>query len=169
VVALAAIVLLVIVFTGDDGNDNETASAPDGPVIVEQDDLSAEADRLGHPIYWAGEREDKQYELSESSAGRVYVRYLDEDTEAGVRSAQFLTVATYPLEDPVAGLRIAAKQSKKAALARSKDGALVLIDPASPGSVRLAYPGSDQQIEVYSPDPREAIKLATDGDVQPVP
>jgi hypothetical protein len=170
VVTLAAAVLLWIVFAGsDDGDDKQTATAPDGPTIVDEADLSAEADRVGHPIYWVGEREGKQYELSESSSGRVYVRYLDEDTEPGVRSAQFLTVATYPLKNPVAGLRIAAKQSKGAVLARSRDDAFLLIDPNTPGSIRLAYPGSDQQIEVYSPNSREAIKLATDGDVQPVP
>jgi hypothetical protein len=45
----------------------------------------------------------------------------------------------------------------------------VLIDPSTPGSVRLAYPGSDQQVELYTPNVRESVRLATNGSIQPVP
>ena len=151
--------------TGDD----DESPASDGPAIVETNELSDAADRLGHPVYWVGERDGTDYELSESDSGRVYVRYLDEGTKPGVRSAQFLTVATYPVDDAVAALRRAAKERPRAELAKGEDGAVVLIDPETPGSVRLAYPDGDEQIEVYSPDVKEGLQLVTGGEVQPVP
>ena len=141
----------------------------DGPKVVETGDISDAAQRLGYPIYWAGERSKTDLELAEADSGRVYVRYLDEGTEAGTRSTKFMTVATYPVPNATAALRRALKTRPDAELARGDDGAVVLIDPNTPGSVRLAYPGSDQQVELYTPNVRESIRLATNGSIQPVP
>jgi hypothetical protein len=80
-----------------------------------------------------------------------------------------MTVATYPVPNATAALRRALKTRPDAELARGDDGAVVLIDPNTPGSVRLAYPGSDQQVELYTPNVRDSIRLATNGSVQPVP
>jgi hypothetical protein len=168
-IALAVLAAAAFAACGDDDDgDDAPKPASDQPTIVEPSELSDVADRVGHPIYWVGERDGTDYELSESGAGRVYVRYLDEGTKPGVRSAKFLTVGTYEIKDPVAALRRAAKESPRAELARSEDGAVVLIDPAKPGSVYLAYPGKDQQIEVFSPDVKESLELATSGDVEPI-
>lgn len=141
----------------------------DGPEIVQSGDLSDAAERLGHPIYWAGERPKTKLELAESDAGRVYIRYLDEDAEAGVRSTDFMTVATYPVENAVAALRRGVKNRPNAELARGDDGAVVLIDPDTPGNVRIAYPGADEQVELYTPDVEQSIRLSTNGGIQPVP
>lgn len=141
----------------------------DGPEIVETSDLSDAAKRVGHPIYWAGEQPKTKLELAEADSGRVYVRYLDEDAEAGVRSTDFMTVATYPVENAAAALRRGVRNRPNAELARGDDGAVVLIDPDTPGSVRLAYPGSDEQVELYTPNVRDSIRFATNGTIQPVP
>jgi hypothetical protein len=157
------ILLWALVIKADDDAEKQ-----DSPKIVETSDISDAAERLGHPIYWAGERPETNLELGESDSGRVYVRYLDEGTEAGTRSARFMTVATYPVENAAAALRRGVGNRPNAELARGKNGALVLIDPGTPGSVRLAYPGSDQQVEIYTPNVRESIRLATDGSIEPV-
>lgn len=165
-----AIAVLVMVFLWalviEADEDDERG---DGPEIVKTSDLSEAAERLGHPIYWAGERPTTKLELAESDTGRVYVRYLDEDAAAGVRSTDFMTVATYPVENAVAALRRGVKNRPNAELARGDDGAVVLIDPDTPGSVRLAYPDSDQQIELYTPDVEQSVRLATNGGIRPVP
>jgi hypothetical protein len=164
-IAVLGMVLLWLLVI-DAGEDAEQQG---GPEIVESSDLSAAAQRLGHPIYWAGDRPKTKLELAETDSGRVYVRYLDEDSQAGVRSTDFMTVATYPVENAVAALRRGVENRPNAELARGDGGAVVLIDPDTPGSVRLAYPGSDQQVELYSPDVEDSIRIATDGSVQPVP
>jgi hypothetical protein len=162
IAALGMILLWALVIKSDED------AADDGPRVVETTDLSDAAERLGHPIYWAGERPKTDLELAEADTGRVYVRYLDEGTEAGTRSTKFMTVVTYPVPNATAALRRALKTRPNAELARGKDGAVVLIDPNTPGSVRLAYPGSDQQVELYTPDVRESIRLATNGSIKPV-
>lgn len=164
IAVIGMVLLWALVIKSDDD-----AAEQDGPEIVETSDLSDAAERLGHPIYWAGERPDTNLELAEADTGRVYVRYLDEDTEAGTRATKFMTVVTYPVKNATVALRRALKNRPDAELARGKRGAVVLIDPGTPGSVRLAYPGSDQQVELYTPDVEESIRLATDGSVQPVP
>lgn len=162
IAVLGMILLWALVIKSDED------AAEDAPRIVETTDISDAAERLGHPIYWAGERPKTNLELAESDSGRVYVRYLDEGTEAGTRSAKFMTVATYPVENAAAALRRGVGSRPNAELARGKNGALVMIDPDTPGSVRLAYPGSDQQVEIYTPNVRESIRLATDGSIKPV-
>src|ERR1700754_385217 len=89
---LGMILLWFLVIEAD-----EDAEKQDGPKIVETSDLSDVAERLGHPTYWAGDQPKTNLELAEADSGRVYVRYLDEDTEAGTRSTDFMTVATYPV------------------------------------------------------------------------
>ncbi len=163
--AAVAVALLVwfLLIRGDDDSD-----PGNGPRIVDAGEIAERASELGRPIYWVGERDGAHYELSESSAGRIYVRYLDEGAEPGVRSTEFLTVATYPSKDAVAALEKAAEERGDAELARSDDGATVLINTRTPGSVHLAHPGSDWQVEVYSPDPEAGLRLVKDGAVQPV-
>jgi hypothetical protein len=162
IAVLGMILLWALVIKSDED------AADDGPRVVETTDLSDAAERLGHPIYWAGERDKTDLELAEADTGRVYVRYLDEGAEAGTRSTKFMTVVTYPVPNATAALRRALETRPNAELARGKDGAVVLIDPSTPGSVRLAYPGSDQQVELYTPDVKESIRLATNGSVRPV-
>lgn len=161
---LGMVLLWALVIKSDDDAEKQ-----DEPRVVETSDLSDAASRAGHPIYWAGELPKTKLELAEADSGRVYVRYLDEDAEPGVRSTQFMTVATYPVENATAALRRGAKKRPNAELARGKNGAVVLIDPTTPGSVRIAYPGSDEQVELYTPNVRDSIRLATDGSIQPVP
>lgn len=161
VAALGLILLWALVIKADD-------DASDAPRIVDAGELADAADAAGHPIYWIGERDGKQIELAESDNGRIYVRYLDEGVEPGVRSTKYLTVVTYPVPDAAAALRRGLAKRPNAELARGDDGAVVLIDPATPGSVRIAHPGADQQVELYTPDIEQSIRLATDGTVQPV-
>ncbi len=160
---LGMILLWALVIKSDEDEQD------DQPRIVETSDLSDAAERLGHPIYWAGEQSGKNLELAEADTGRVYVRYLDDGAEAGVRSTDYMTVVTYPVPNAAAALRRGLAKRPNAELARGKDGAVVLVDPSTPGSVRIAHPGSDQQIELYTPNVRESIRLATNGSIQPVP
>jgi hypothetical protein len=164
---LAAVVGMLLIWALFIKADEDAAN--DGPEVVSAAQLSNEADQLERPIYWVGERDGARYELSESESGRVYVRYLTGDAEAGVKSTDYVTVGTYPVDDGVAALKRAAKAKPGAELARSDDGATMLINPQTPGSIHLAYPDSKWQIELYSPDVEEGLRLVKDGQVKPVP
>jgi hypothetical protein len=48
-------------------------------------------------------------------------------------------------------------------LGRADDSAVLLISKSNRGSVDVAYPGTDYEIEVFSPDPAEAAELTSSG------
>jgi hypothetical protein len=159
---IAAVLAVVLVSSGGDSDSNE-------PEVVTVAQLSDFASESGHPVYWLGERPGARYELTDAADGRVYVRYLSGDAEAGDESSRFPTVATYPAVDGVAALKRAAAKRKGAQLVPGSDGAMVLVDPSAPDNAHLAFPGSGSQVEVYSPVPGQALRLASRGAVVPVP
>ncbi len=163
-VALIAAVVVWVVH-GDDSSSSSAAGEAEAATAAE---LSEFAAAQGKPVYWLGERRNDSYELTDSSSGRVYIRYLTGGAEAGDERAAFITVATYSADHGVAALRKAAREQQGAKLGKTDDGAVLLIDPNSPNNAHLAYPGANLQIEVYSPVPGEALRLAARGDVQPV-
>ena len=162
---IAALAVLVL------RNDNEKVSLKAGePEVVSASQLSEVADQAKNPIYWLGEREGTDLEVTETASGRFYVRYLEGGAEAGDKRPDFLTVGTYPSKNGVAEIRQAATQTQGAELARTDNGAVLLIDPSSSRSAHLAFPGpKTPQIEVYSPVPGQALRLASRGAVGQVP
>lgn len=166
IIAAVAVLLVGLAGCGSSGDSvSPTAGEPEIVSASQLSDFAAEADG---PVYWLGERLGSKYELTETSKGRVYVRYLRGDAKAGDPGAGFITVATYPSEDGVAKLRQAAETGGGAELGRTGDGAVLLADPAAT-SAYLAYPGGDSQVELYSPEPGQARRLAVAGAVREVP
>jgi hypothetical protein len=167
VLSVALIASVVVWLTRDDSSPSTSATGE--PAAATGTGLSEFAGEQGSPIYWLGPRRNETYELTDSESGRIYIRYLTGGAKPGDKRAKFITVATYPTENGVAALRKAAREQKGAKLAKTDDGAVLLIDPSSPDNAHLAYPGANPQIEVYSPVPGEALRLAARGEVQPVP
>lgn len=145
---------------GDDGA--ETGE----PRVVSAGQLAEFASEVDHPVYWLGEREGAEYEFEETAVGAVRIRYLDDGD--GSDEGAVVAVATYPAENGVAVIKRVARETDGAELGRSSDGAFLLIDPTSANNVRLAYPGDDVSIEVFSPEPGEALLKAANGEVEPV-
>lgn len=166
VVLSVALVAAVGIWIFRDDDSSSSAAVPDAVTASELSDFAA---KQRAPVYWLGERGDDTYELTDSASGRVYIRYLPEGTDAGDERADFVTVATYPSDNGVAELRKAARKEAGAKLGRTDDGAVLLIDPTSPNNAHLAYRGANLQIEIYSPVPGEALRLAARGAVRPVP
>jgi hypothetical protein len=143
-----------------------TKPAPSGPRINTVDGLSALAALRGQPVYWAGPRHGSAYEVTESD-GRVYVRYLSSPAHLGSPRPDFLAIGSYPSPDAYADIEAAARRPGGVTIA-VPDG-LAVYDRGTPTSVYLAYRGSTQQIEVYSPSADEARRLVERGLVRPVP
>lgn len=151
------------------GGDADLSLTAGEPEVVSASQLADFAAEAATPVYWVGEREGTEYELTETDSGRIYVRYLRGGAKAGDPRSNFLTVGTYPAEDGVATLRQAAGAEGGVKLMRAGDGALLFVDPSSEDSVHLAYPDGDTQIEVYSPVPGQALRLSSTGQVREVP
>lgn len=126
--------------------------------------LSSIAKALGHPVYWAGPKGTTVHELTLTSSGRAYVRYLPKGSKAG-DPRRFLIIATYPFPKAYNALkRVSA--GKEITI---PGGGIALVDVNYPQSVHFAFPGVDYQGEVYAPSPKQSLRVATSGDIQPVP
>jgi hypothetical protein len=140
------------------------AAAPRAVTIAE---LRAIAARAGQPIFWAGTESDTTYELTQTSDGRVYVRYLPPGADVDDDAPDYLTVGTYPQAGALAQLKAAAAKSGSTTF-DIDGGGLGYVDAKHPTSVYLAFPDSDYQVEVYDADADHARELVTAGAIQPV-
>jgi hypothetical protein len=164
-VGLAAFLIAWVAMNRSD--DAPPPAAGSGASAASESELRAFADSVSHPVYWAGPKEGYTYELTQTTDGLVYVRYLPEGTDVGDTRSQFLTVGTYPRTGAFAELQRAAKAKGAVSLKVGDDG-LAVFSQSKPTSVYLGYPDAKYQVEVFHPSPDEARRLALSGAVVPV-
>lgn len=168
ILALLGVLAVSALHDDEDEVPPVAAVASEGPEVVTPSQLADFATASGEAVYWIGPRAGATYELTANPGGPVYVRYLRDGAEAGDPRPDFVTVATYPEPDGAAELRRRAREEPAAELGRTADGALLLTDPSSPKSAYLVYPDAGTQIELFSPIPDHARRLAARGEVRPV-
>jgi len=163
---IAAITLVFALLPGCGGSDSESdqQASSGAAALVSADSLRAASSEGASPIYWAGEQEGTELELSQPDEDRTYVRYLTGDAAAGDERANFLTVSTYVQPNAVAVLRRQGKRSG-GTIGHAPGNAIVYYDQANPSSVYLAYPGSSVEVEVYDPNFERALKLVNSGQI----
>jgi hypothetical protein len=168
VAVVSGAVALTAWLVSDDG-DSTAATQPADAVQVARSgrQLARLADPVGHAVYWIGPMAGQQYEFTATEDGRAYVRYLPRGASAGDPRPSFVTVGTYLLENAFAVTR-ATSRRQDARHVQAPAGAIAFYTTARPQSVYLAYEGSDLQIEVFHPTPREARRLVESGSVRPV-
>jgi hypothetical protein len=166
VLIAAVVVALFLLLKNDDNGSSEPAST-NGPEAISVQGLHDLAQSVDHPVYWAGPRAGEQYELTISDEGNIFVRYLDPNTPIGSRAVASTTIGTYPVDNAYAALQKAAAKPG-ATTDKTPDGGFVVTNSNNPQSVYIAFPGSDHQIEVYDPDPKTALSLATSGAIVPI-
>ena len=98
VAILAAFGAWIVLERGRTGETSAPPAAPaDGPRIMTADGLTALAGLQGSSVYWAGPRPDVVYEVTKTTKGYVFVRYLPGGTSPGDPRPDFLTVASAPV------------------------------------------------------------------------
>jgi type IV secretory pathway VirB2 component (pilin) len=140
-------------------------TAGTGPVAQSVADLKAFAAAAGHPIYWAGPKADLTYELTKTTNGRVYVRYLPPGVKVGVNEP-YLTIATYPYPNAFAAVQTLAKNSGGGI--KLDRGGIALVDRAYPKSIHLAFPGQNYEVEVFSPTPALTRQIVESGEISAI-
>jgi hypothetical protein len=170
--ALVAVIAYIVLFGGDDhgSNANQGRLASKRVLPADASKVRQLATQQGHPVYWAGPAGAETFEWTDTSDGRIYIRYLTGGAKVGDPSPDFLTVGTYPVAvgDAATAVRRAAKNPGARTLKVGGDGT-ALVNENNPSSVYLAYPGSKYQVEVYDPGPARALKLVTSGKIQAIP
>lgn len=165
-VVLAAVLVGWLLVRSDNAPPTPTFLST-GPALVSAAQLERASAALGSPIYWAGPRNGYSYELTVTSSGRVYLRYLPKGVKAGDPRANFLTVGTYRGDDAYADLQLAST-GKTVHSARLPGGGLMVAPKQLPKSVYLAFSGSPYQVEIYDPAAGHSQTLATNGSITKV-
>ncbi len=78
----------------------------------------------------------------------------------------YLTVGTYPLQNAYNATVAAAGEA--GAVKVPMAGGVAFYSSAHPTSVYIAFPGSNEQIEVYDPSAKKLHKLVASSKVKPV-
>ena len=110
--------------------------------------------------YWTGPVKDATYSINSTTAGQVFVRYIPKGMECGSTEAKYRVIATYSETDAFNSTQQAGSQPEGVTLA-NPDGSVVYFSKNAPNNVYLAYPGINYQIEIYDPDAKTAVTLAT--------
>jgi len=129
--------------------------------------LSALAAKLHRPIYWLGALAGRTIELTRAHDGRIYLRYLPNGVAPGSPHA-YLAVGTYPLAHAFQTTVTAAKAAGVVRLPLS-NGAVAFYATTRPTNVYVAFPGVDEQVELYDPSAQAAHQLIAAGALAPVP
>jgi hypothetical protein len=173
-VRLGAIVALAILagfvawlfLKSDDNKADAPTRAP--AVATSYSQLQALPGKVGHEVYWAGKKTGYTYELTQTSQGNIFVRYLPAGAAVGDPRPNFLTVGTYPRRDAYTALKtLSTKQdsvSRKLA-----NGGIAVYSKQRPSSVYAAYPKKGFQVEVYDPSPARARQLVFSGQLRLLP
>ncbi len=165
--AVSGLVLaLVAGCGGDDGDD--TAAAPavktGVPTVLSEEQLRAFGKAQAFPVYWAGPQADRRYEVTRTSGGRVYIRYLTPNAEVGTDKPLFLTVGTYPGSNAYGALQEVGRRDG-ATPVKTQSGALVVVPSATARNAYFAFPQSNFQVEVFAPQKGRAKALVLDGQI----
>jgi hypothetical protein len=165
-VALAVVVgvLAWVVFSRGGSSSNTLRVVPVKPIALSVSGLETLAVVVRQPIYWAGPRKNFLYELTRASNGNVYIRYLPPGAGAGAPGSNYLRIATYPVHKALEALKTAAGGRGIGV----PGGGLALVDSKSPKSVHLAFPNVEFQAEVFAASPKQALDIATSGEIRPV-
>ena len=137
------------------------------PTAATRADLQTFAQRVGHPIYWAGPKPGYTYELSTTSNGGVFIRYLPARREGRRPEGGLSDGCHVPVSAALRGRR--QDRERRGHRSSSRTAGSASSTPRYPKSIHLAYPGSDYQIEVYDPSPSAGRKLVASGAISPVP
>jgi hypothetical protein len=165
---VAAVVVGIVALAGGSDGKGSSGGGEGEAVSLSAAELIARTSGLGGPAYWIGPRAGTSgYELTDTSDGRIYIRYLTGSAEAGDPRPAFLTVGTYPVEGAKRAIESAAKNGEGGTLSRH-DGYEVL-DTGNGSDAYVVFDSEpDVQVEVFSPQRGEATQLATSGALKPV-
>jgi hypothetical protein len=165
-VVIAIGVLVVLAVNGLSSDDSSGSAATSRTVVLTEAELLAEGGDLPHPAYWAGVRPgSRRYQLTMTSDGEIYLRYLPGKGGAGASDADLVTVGTYEVGDARQALRRAQSSEENLSLSRHP-GFEVLAGDASFSAYVVFDTHPELQVEVYSPVSGEARDLVDSGAVK---
>lgn len=136
------------------------AAQTSGGVCLSEKELRSIVAENKIVAYWTGPVKDATYSINTSTAGQVFVRYILKGMDCGSTEPKFRVIATYSEADAYNSTLQAGNQAEGVSLS-NPDGSVVYFSKNAPNNVYVAYPNLDYQIEIYDPDAKTAVTLAT--------
>ena len=136
------------------------AAQTSGGVCLSEKELRSIVAENKVVAYWTGPVKDATYSINTSTAGQVFVRYILKGMDCGSTEPKFRVIATYSQTDAYNSTLQAGNQAEGVSLS-NPDGSVVYFSKNAPNNVYVAYPNLDYQIEIYDPDAKTAVTLAT--------
>jgi hypothetical protein len=150
--------------TSTNGNGRLIAGKP---VAATQSQLLYYQNSVKHPVYWIGPFTGFSYELTETSNGDSYIRYLPAGVAVGGGEGDYTIIGTYPAANAYPALLKNIKTGNWTSHAVTYKGVAAWTS-THPHSVYLAYPKLSYLIEIYDPSPVNARKIALSGELEPI-
>ena len=161
-IALVGGVVLWLALVDRGGSGSPTSQARQiNATAVSAGQLENLASPLGHLVFWVGPKDGYTYQLESTANGNVDISYLPPGEKAGSGNPH-LTVATYPFPGAYAAIQALVKKTGVTAI-NVGEGGLGEVSKDAPGSVHVAFPGVDYQVEVFDPTPGAATAIVTSG------
>lgn len=168
VLVLLAIAVTIVVAWRMRGDGHQAFKLPLGVATkASGSDLRAFASP-SRPVYWIGPANSGTLEVTRTSRGAVFVRYLPAGVAVGDRAPSYTTIATYSTPDAYATTQHSSG-FRGFRHADAPNGGLAVWRVKLPTSVYLAFPNSDYLVEVFDPSPRRARSLALSARIRRVP
>lgn len=136
------------------------AAQTSGGICLTESELKSIVKENEIRAYWTGPLKNATYSLNSSTAGQVFIRYVPEGEKCDDVRPNFRVIATYQETDAFSITESAGTTADGVSLLNA-DGSIVYFNKNVPTNIYLAYPGIDYQIEIYDPDPKEAVSIAT--------
>lgn len=167
-VAVVAGFLVWLLAIRDSGDENtKFKSGKPTQISSSESAVAGLASASGHPVYWVGPQPNTKLEATLLDDGNAYIRYLTANAPIGDDEPDFLTVGTYPVADAYKALKDVST-NPGAVVEKTPEGGLVVTNESNPDSVYIAFRDEDLQVEVFDPNAKQALALATSGSVVPV-
>lgn len=167
VVLIAVVVGVILAVNALD--DDEAQGDRSQAVVLSEPELLARAGGLSHLAYWVGPQPGaKRYELTSKPGEQIYIRYLPSAAQAEDRRPRFLIVGTYAVPDARRALEDAARGPKGSGKLSRQNGFEMMSAADGQHAYVVFADQPELQIEVFSPRPGEAERLALSGALQPL-
>jgi hypothetical protein len=149
------------------------------PALTSADGLRELSAFVRHPVYWLGERPGTKLELTRTTEGRIFLRYLSDSAQVGNLSDRYPFVATYRYPSAF-NVLLTASRRKDSVVRKLAGGGLAVQNRRGPELVAVtarplpsppvffSYPGSNYLIEVFDRSAERALGLVTSKQVRPV-
>jgi hypothetical protein len=146
------------------GFPSSIATQAFGPQIVTRDELLAKAKSFGLATYWNGQMVGTQIELTITTQGQFYVRYLPEGVEVGSKDKYFTVASLYDANAYINVQNLAAQPGAK--WRTYQTGATAAAASATDENIYFAYDGYPILVDVFTTNPDEGWALVDAGAIK---